>query len=150
MLSRQSARPKPSPALFAGGAYPRVVTAEPAIRIRCNIGPAEVARRRRSAITFSILATVVAVGLVAIHVPVAARLAIFPFVAAAAITWLQVVHKFCVGFAALGLENFGNLGEQERIDPSMRAADRRRMAQLVLEGSAIAAAVTLVYLLLPA
>ena len=125
------------------------MTARPSIGTRCNIGPAEVARRRRSAIAFSVLAAVVAVALVAIHVPIAARLAIFPFAAGAAVTWLQVVHRFCVGFAALGLENFGNLGEQERIDPAMRAADRRRMVQLVLEGSAIGAAVTFIFLLLP-
>ena len=126
------------------------MTAQPSIGQRCNIGPAEVARRRRSAIGFSALAGVVAAVLFALHVPIAPRLAIFPFATAAAITWLQVVHRFCVGFAALGLENFGALGDQEKVDPAMRAADRRRMAQLVLEGSAIGAAVTFVFLLLPA
>jgi hypothetical protein len=117
--------------------------------VRCNIGPAEVARRRRSAIGFSILAAAVALVLVALHIPTAARLAIFPFAAAAAVTWLQVVHRFCVGFAALGLENFGALGAQHKADPALRAADRRRLAQLLLEGSAIGAAVTLLFVVLP-
>ena len=101
------------------------MAAEHSIRTRCNIGPAEVARRRRSAIAFSILAAIIAVALLALHVPTAGRLAIFPFAAAAAVTWLQVVHRFCVGFAALGLENFGALGEEEKVDPALRAADRR-------------------------
>ena len=64
-------------------------------------------------------------------------------------TWLQVVHRFCVAFAALGIENFNNLGEQETTDPAMRGLDRRRLAQLVLEGSAIGAAVTLLFVVLP-
>jgi hypothetical protein len=119
------------------------------VRPRCNIGPAEVDRRRRSGIVISALAAVVAVGLIALHVPPPARLAIFPFATAAAVTWLQVVHRFCVAFAALGIQNFNNLGEEERIDPAMRAIDRRRLAQLMLEGSAIGAAVTLLFVVLP-
>jgi hypothetical protein len=119
------------------------------IRTRCNIGPAEIARRRRSAIVLSALAAVVAVVLVALEVPTAARLAVFPFAAAAAVTWLQVVHRFCVAFAAFGIENFGAIGEEEQADPALRAVDRRRLAQLVLEGSAIGAAVTLVLVILP-
>ncbi len=125
------------------------MTAERTIRARCNIGPAEIDRRRRSAMAFSVLAAIIAIALVALHVPTAARLAIFPFAAAAAVTWLQVVHRFCVGFAALGIENFGALGEEEKVDPQMRAADRARLAQLVLEGSAIGAAVTLLFVVAP-
>lgn len=125
------------------------MTAERSIRARCNIGPAEVSRRRRSAIAFSILAAIVAVALVALDVPTTARLALFPFAAGAAVTWLQVVHRFCVGFAALGLENFGSLGEEHKADPALRAADRAKLAQLVLEGSAIGAAVTLLFVVLP-
>jgi hypothetical protein len=125
------------------------MTLHQSIQPRCNIGPAEVERRRRSAIFISVLAAVVALGLLALQVPSPARLAIFPFATAAAVTWLQVVHRFCVAFAALGIQNFNNLGEEERIDPAMRAIDRRRLAQLVLEGSAIAAAVTLLFVVLP-
>jgi hypothetical protein len=116
---------------------------------RCNIGPAEVARRRRSAIVISALAAAVAIALVALDVPPPARLAIFPFATGAAITWLQVVHRFCVAFAAFGIENFGSRSEVTKVDPALRSADRARLAQLVLEGSAIGAAVTLLLLALP-
>ena len=125
------------------------MTAQRSISTRCNIGPAEVARRRRSAITFTVLAAVVAVGLLALAVPTPARLAFFPFATAAAITWLQVAHRFCIAFGAFGIENFGAIGEEEKADAAMRAIDRRRVAQLVLEGSAIGAAATLLFVILP-
>jgi hypothetical protein len=125
------------------------VTAERTIRTRCNIGPPEVERRRRSAIAFTALAVLVALALLALDVPTAARLAIFPFAAAAAVTWLQVAHRFCVAFAVLGIENFGALGDEEKADPAFRAIDRRRLAQLALEGSAIGAAATLLFVIVP-
>jgi hypothetical protein len=134
---------------FPDSAYPRRVTINQSVQPRCNIGPAEIERRRRSAIVITALAAVVAVGLVALHVPTAARLAIFPFAAGAAVAWLQVVHRFCVAFGALGIENLGRLGEERKAEQSLRAMDRRRVAQLVLEGSAIGAAATFVFLLLP-
>ena len=55
-----------------------------------------------------------------------------------------------MAFGALGVENFGSrVGEVEKVDPALRAIDRRKVAQLVLEGSAVGAAVTFVFLLLP-
>jgi len=125
------------------------VTIQQSIGARCNIGPAEIARRRRSAVLFTVLAVTVAIGLVALHASPAARLALFPFAAGAAVNWAQVFHRFCVAFGAIGIENFGNIGEEQRVDPSQRSEDRRRVAQLVLEGSAIGAAATLLVVVLP-
>ena len=125
------------------------MTLDRSIGPRCNIGPAEIARRRRSAIGFTIVAALVAVALVALHVPAAGRLLMFPFATGAAINWLQVVHRFCVAFGALGVENFGRLGEQVRVDPAQRAADRRKVAQLVVEGSLLGAVVTLALVVAP-
>ena len=110
---------------------------------RCNIGPDELAKRRRSAIVSSIAAAVIAIVLVALDAPAPVRLLLWPIAAAAAVTWLQVVHRFCVAFGALGLENFGRLGEERSVDPGVRAADRRRAIQLILEGGVIGFAVTL-------
>lgn len=117
---------------------------------RCNIGPHEIAKRRRSAITASIAAALVAVALIALHVAPAARLLLWPLAAAAAVTWLQVVHRFCVAFGALGLQNFGRVGEHHAVDASLRAADRRRAFQLILEGALIGLVVTLVVVAMPA
>lgn len=83
------------------------------------------------------------------ELPAVARLILLPFATAAAITWLQVVHRFCVAFGAFGLENFGPLGSEAPVDLAQRAADRRRVAQLVLEGSLIGAVVTLALLVAP-
>ena len=110
---------------------------------RCNIGPDEVAQRRRSAISATVLFVLVAVAVVAIDVPAPARLLLWPVAAAVGITWLQVARRFCVAFGALGLENFGRLGRQVQVDPSQRAADRRRAFMLILEGAVIGLALTL-------
>ena len=110
---------------------------------RCNIGPAEVARRRRSAIFATLLFVILAAVVVAVDVPALARLFLWPVAAAVGVTWLQVVNRFCVAFGALGLENFGRLGEQVGVDRAERAADRRRALQMVVEGAVIGLALTL-------
>ena len=125
------------------------VTVERSIGPRCNIGPEEIARRRRSAIAASIATVIAAAALVLLHVPPAARLLVWPLATAAAVTWLQVVHRFCVAFGAFGLENFGRLGDAVKVDQAQRAADRRRAAQLILEGSLIGAVVTVVLVASP-
>ena len=125
------------------------MTLDRSIGPRCNIGPAEIARRRRSAIVFTAVAVLVAVGLFALDVPAVGRLALFPFAAGAAVNWAQVVHRFCVAYGAFGIENLGALGEEHRVDPAQRAADRRRVVQLVIEGSFVGAAATLALVALP-
>jgi hypothetical protein len=125
------------------------VTLDRSIAPRCNIGPEEIARRRRSALVTTIVTGLLAAALVGIHAPPIARLLIWPLATAAAVTWLQVVHRFCVAFGALGLENFGRLGEEIRVDPRQRAVDRRRALQLVLEGSLIGLVVALLVVAIP-
>ena len=125
------------------------MTLDRSIGPRCNIGPAEIARRRRSAIAFTAVAGIVAMALVVADVPTLGRLLFFPFAAGAAINWLQVAHRFCVAFGAIGIENLGPLGGEVHVDPAQRAADRRRVVQLVLEGSLIGVAVTLAFLVAP-
>ena len=126
------------------------MTLDRSIGPRCNIGPAEVARRRRSALFFTGVAAVVAVAIVVAHVPPIGRLLLFPFAAGAAVNWLQVAHRFCVALGAFGLENFGALGSEVHVDPAQRAADRRRVAQLLLEGSLIGLVATVALVVAPA
>ncbi len=85
----------------------------------------------------------------AIAAPPALRLIIWPLATAAAVTWLQVVHRFCIAFGALGLENFGRLGDEVHVGPRQRAADRRRALQLILEGSLIGLIVALLLVAIP-
>ena len=116
----------------------------------CNIGPAEIGRRRRSAILLTVVAAVAAAAILVADVPPLGRLVFLPFAAGAAINWLQVVRRFCVGFAAAGLQNFGELGAQQRVaDDAARAADRRRAARMTLEGVLYGAIATAVLVALP-
>ena len=125
------------------------MTLDRSIGPRCNIGPDEIAKRRRSALAASVGFAAIAVIVIALHVPAAARLLLWPLATAAAVTWLQVVHRFCVAFGALGLENFGRLGGHQQVDREQRATDRRRALQLVLEGSLIGLVVTLAVVAIP-
>jgi len=126
-----------------------LVTLDRSIAPRCNIGAEEIARRRRSAIVLTIVTALVAAALVAVHAEAAERLFIWPLATAAAVTWLQVVHRFCVAFGALGLENFGRLGEEVHVDERQRAMDRRRALQVIIEGSLIGLVVALLVAAIP-
>lgn len=98
----------------------------------CNIGPAEIARRRRSAIVATVITVAFELGLLAIHAPRPLRLLVGLPAAAAIVSWLQVVLKFCVGFAAAGVYNFGALGSPRHVEDSEgRKADLRRMRSMV-------------------
>jgi hypothetical protein len=113
----------------------------------CNIGPAEVERRRRSAAVATIVTLGAAAVLVALRVPAVARLALFPFATATAITWLQVARRFCVAFGAAGLRNFGPLGTETSVaDRASRMADRRTTLRMLLEGVVWGALVTGIFL----
>jgi len=125
------------------------VTFERSIAPRCNIGPEEIARRRRSATVATLLTALVAAALVAAHAPPPARLLVWPLATAAAVSWLQVVHRFCVAFGALGLENFGRLGAEVHVEQDQRASDRRRAFQLILEGALIGLVVALLLVAIP-
>jgi hypothetical protein len=115
----------------------------------CNIGPAEIARRRRSAVAATLVALAVAAGLVVSGIPAPARILLWPFAAATAISWLQVVRRFCVAFGAVGILNFHEPGATTAVvDAAARAADRRTVIRMVLEGGAygLVAALLLVML----
>lgn len=116
----------------------------------CNIGPAELARRRRAAILATGLTIVAAGVLLWSGVAPIVRLAIFPLAAAAAVTWLQVIRRFCVAFGVAGIRNFGALGSADIVlDRSARAADRGTALRMIAEGSLYGLIVTALVLLLP-
>jgi hypothetical protein len=108
----------------------------------CNIGPAEIARRRRAGHIGSI-ATLVLLGiLVAIDAPPLARLLLALPAAVAASGYLQAWLKFCAGFGWKGVFNFGELGTETEIsDRAALARDRRRALQIGLASAAIGLAV---------
>jgi hypothetical protein len=105
---------------------------------RCNIGPAEIARRRRAGHAGLGATVVLFAGLVAVGAPPVARFSVALPAALAASGYLQARLRFCAGFGSRGVFNFGPLGETEQVpDDAARARDRARATQIGLASLAI-------------
>ncbi len=116
----------------------------------CNIGPEEIARRRRAGLTGVGIAVAIGLGLVALGAPAWARVLVFPFLAGGLISLEQARRRFCVAFAMGGVRNFGPIGPRDEVtDDADRASDRRAALIMVGYMSAIAAGITAVCVLLP-
>ncbi len=125
----------------------RVGAYEPGV---CNIGPAEIARRRRSGHVGLIATVALLAVLVIVDVHPLARLAVIVPAAISASGYLQARLKFCAGYGQLGVFNVGPLGERTAItDPDALARDRRRARQISLTSFAIGIAIGVVAVLLP-
>jgi hypothetical protein len=130
------------PAAFAASGQP--VPAGPLMDVApdyrpgvCNIGPAEIARRRRSGHIGAIAAVILFAVLVAIDAPPLARL----LVAAPAIISAS---------GSVGVFNFGDVGTTETVaDAAAKRADRRRALQISAASFAIGIACGIVAVLLP-
>ena len=93
----------------------------------CNIGPAEIRRRRQIGYLGLAAAVVVAAALVLVDAPSWTRLAVALPVTIALSGFIQAYLRFCAGFAMAGLQNMGQLGGQVQVeDAAARAADRRK------------------------
>ncbi len=116
----------------------------------CNIGPAEIARRRRAGYTGLAAAGVLAVALVALDAPTAARWLVALPLAGGAVGFLQARFRFCAAYGMAGVRNFAELGSVERVeDTAARRADRSRAVAISLAGAGIGAAGALAFVLLP-
>jgi len=116
----------------------------------CNIGPAEIARRRVAG-HVGLLATVAVLAfLIVIGAPPLTRLiAILP-AAASASGYLQAWLRFCAGFGSRGVFNFGPLGEMTTVtDADALARDRWRSRQIGLWALGIGVVVGVLAVLLP-
>ncbi len=116
----------------------------------CNIGPAEIARRRRAGHVGLGAAIVLLAGLVAIGAPPLSRLLVALPAAGAASGYLQARFRFCAGFGSRGIYNFDELGQTVQVeDAEARRRDRARATQIGLASVAIGAAVGLIAVGLP-
>jgi hypothetical protein len=129
------------------GALPSPSDYRPGI---CNIGPAEIARRRRVGHVGLVASFVALAILVAAGAPSWTRLIVVLPAAAAASGYLQAWLGFCAGFGSRGLFNFGALGRLERVeDADARARDRARARQIGLASLAVGVVAGIVAVLLP-
>ena len=97
----------------------------------CNIGPAEIARRRRAGHTGLLAAVGLFAALVVIGAPDWTRFLVAIPAIGAASGYLQARLRFCAGFGSMGVFNFGEVGPTERVanEPD-RARDRMRAFQI--------------------
>ena len=116
----------------------------------CNIGPAEIRRRRMSGFIGAALSVVFLALAFWLDWAAPWRLLVFIPVFLAAQGFLQAAFHFCVGFASRGLFNFGELGAEETVlDAEFRRADQRKAMLISGLALAIAAVVAVVAFLIP-
>jgi hypothetical protein len=91
----------------------------------CNIGPAEIAYRRRWGHLGLIVTVALFVALVWVGAPHWTRLALALPAAGSAVGYLQAYLRFCAAFATMGVFNFGERRDVTRVeDREMLKRDR--------------------------
>ena len=116
----------------------------------CNIGPAEIARRRRAGHVGAAVAIGLILLLIVIHAPTPLRLLVFLPAAGAASGYLQAIFRFCAGFGSRGVFNFGEVGRTDAVvDPEARARDRAMAARIGVASAVVGVVVAIVAVLLP-
>jgi hypothetical protein len=116
----------------------------------CNIGPAEIRRRRSSGIAAGVAAAALLVATTVTGAPKALRLLTVLPATGAAFGFLQAAEHFCAGFALRGVFNFGETGSTDTVEQAeFRAEDRRTAKRLLARSLAIGAAVGALALALP-
>jgi hypothetical protein len=116
----------------------------------CNIGPEEIARRRRAGHVGALLTVATLAVLLAVDAPPWARLLVAIPAVVSASGYLQAWLRFCAGFGSLGVYNFGRHGESERVeDAEARSRDRARARQIGLASLGVGILVGVLAVLLP-
>ncbi len=141
MVPSPAASTTTSPQLDAALAY------QPGV---CNIGPAEISRRRRAGHAGLVVSAGLFASLVVVKAPRAFRLIVALPAAASASGYLQARFRFCAGFGARGVYNFGDVGPTfEVADPEALARDRTRARQIGMASAAIGGVVGLLAAIAP-
>ena len=116
----------------------------------CNIGSGEIRRRQVVAIIGAIISISSFVTLLMAGAPRNARYGIFVPLMIASVGWVQSRSKFCLAYGFAGTFNMGKLGDISRVaDAASKAADRKTAITILVKSTALAAAITLLVVLLP-
>lgn len=110
----------------------------------CNIGPAEIAKRKQVGWIGAGATAILWLALAFLHISSVWRLALFVTATIAATGLLQGHMRFCAGFGFRGVFNLGpQVGRTEKVEQSeFRREDRKKAFQIVAYSVLIAAAVT--------
>ncbi len=100
----------------------------------CNIGPAEIRRRRQSGWVGLAVTVVLWGGFLIFRVPAPWRLLLFFPAAMGATGFIQAALHFCAGFGTRGVFNFGpEVGKTDTVEQAeFRRKDRRKARQIGL------------------
>jgi hypothetical protein len=111
----------------------------------CNIGPAEIALRRRAGHVGLAVTATLATALLRSNLHPAWRLTLALPAAGAAAGYLQARHRFCANYGFRGLYNFDTRGHEQPVPaPDTQTEDRRRARQITATSTAIGVGVALV------
>ena len=116
----------------------------------CNLNRGEIAKRRTFGVFGIGFTVVLGALLVAVDAPPILRTVIFVPLFGSLVSLEEARRRFCAAFAAFGIRSAGASDLTERvIDPADRAADRAAARWLVAYCGAIAATITVAFILLP-
>ena len=97
----------------------------------CNIGPDEIALRRRAGHVGLAVTAALAAALVRSHLHPAWRLTLAVPAAGAAAGYLQARQRFCADFGVRGVYNFDTRGHEQPVTAAQaQSEDRRRALQI--------------------
>ena len=111
----------------------------------CNIGPAEIALRRRAGHAGLVVTAALGAALLRSHLPRAWRLTLAVPAAGAASGYLQARERFCADFGWRGVHNFDRRGQEQPVaGDNALAQDRRKAMRIAAASAAIGVGVALV------
>ena len=114
----------------------------------CNIGPHEIALRRRAGHVGLALTAALAAALLRSNLHPAWRLTLALPAAGAASGYLQARQRFCADFGFRGVYNFDTRGHEQQVATAQaRAEDRRRALQISAASAGIGLGVAAVAML---
>lgn len=111
----------------------------------CNIGPAEIKKRRQTG-WIGLIATIALWAIfIWFDIPSIWRLTLFLSAMMSATGFLQAYMHFCAYFGFASLFNFGDVGKTESVSQAeLRAKDKRKAWQIVIYAILIGLAVALI------
>jgi hypothetical protein len=110
----------------------------------CNIGPAEIALRRRAGHAGLVVTAALGAALLRSDLPRAWRLTLAVPAAGAASGYLQARERFCADFGWRGVYNFDRRGQEQPVAADQALAqDRRKAMRIAAASAAIGAGVAL-------